>query len=356
MEAAEPPFTNLESNQFPTACRCVVMHHATILLELSMKLSARNLSERVDTLYDAVVVGGGMGGLSAAIYLARYGLKCLVVEKGKGRSIWMQDLRNYVGLDPETSGGSIVKDSTKHALEWGADHLRGFVDEVVDEGDIFSVKVKVGRKNPVEATFKSKYVIAASGVIDVLPELENMQNVFDYAGYTLHVCMICDGFDMWDQKAVLIAGRESQINAAFVLNWFTPYISVLTHGFTVSNEMKAKLADHGYPLYEQKIARFLGEKHKMSGVELEDGSVIEATTGLINMGSIYHNHYLKGINGLEWEGENLVTHDLAQTSHDRIFAIGDLKQGLNQVSIAVADGTKAATQIWRNIRRASAPR
>jgi thioredoxin reductase (NADPH) len=74
------------------------------------------------------------------------------------------------------------------------------------------------------------------------------------------------------------------------------------------------------------------------------------------MGSIYHNHYLKGIEGLEWDGENLVTNDMAKTSHDRIFALGDLKQGLNQVSIAVADGTLAATQIWRNIRRASEPR
>jgi thioredoxin reductase (NADPH) len=59
---------------------------------------------------------------------------------------------------------------------------------------------------------------------------------------------------------------------------------------------------------------------------------------------------------LEWNGENLVTNDMAQTTHERIFALGDLKQGLNQVSIAVADGTLAATQIWRNIRRASPPR
>lgn len=322
-----------------------------------MKLSSKNLAERVDTVYDAIVVGGGMGGLSAAIYLARYGLKCLVIEKGKGRSVWMQDLRNYVGLDPDTSGGAIVNHSTKQAIDWGADHLRGFVEEVTDEGETFAVKVKVGKKDSLYPVFRGKYLIAASGVIDVLPELDNMQNVYDYAGYTLHVCMICDGFDMWDQRAVLIAGTESQINAAFVLNWFTPYISVLTHGLCeVGDEMRQKLAEHGYPLYEQKIAKFLGEKHKMSGVELEDGQVIEATTGLINMGSIYHNHYLKGIEGLEWDGENLVTHDLAQTSHERIFAVGDLKKGLNQVSIAVADGTMAATQIWRNIRRQSEPR
>jgi thioredoxin reductase (NADPH) len=162
---------------------------------------------------------------------------------------------------------------------------------------------------------------------------------------------------MWDQKAVLIASSESQINAAFVLNWFTPYLSILTHGlFPVSDTMKQKLAEHGYPLYEAPIARLVGEDHQLQGIELTDGTRVEATTGLINMGSIYHNHYLKGITGLEWEGENLVTNTMAQTSHDRIFALGDLKKGVNQVSIAVADGTLAATQIWRNIRRASPPR
>ena len=322
-----------------------------------MKLTSKTLDTRVDQVYDAIVVGGGLGGLSAAIYLARYGLKCLVVEKGKGRSLWMQDLRNYLGLPPDTPGRAILNQGTQQAVEWGADYLRGYVEDVVDEGDHLAVQVKVGKADSIYPVFRTKYLIAASGVIDVLPELDNMQNVYDYAGYTLHVCMICDGYDMWDQKAVLIVGKESQINAAFVLDWFTPYISVLTHGLcTVGDEMRAKLADYGFPLYEAPIAKFLGEHHKMSGVELIDGTVIDATTGLINMGSIYHNHYLKGIPNLEWDGENLVTNPMAQTTHERIFALGDLKQGLNQVSVAVADGTLAATQIWRNIRRASPPR
>lgn len=321
-----------------------------------MKLSSKNLETRLDTVYDAIVVGGGMGGLSAAIYLARYGLNCLIVEKGRGRSFWMQDTRNFLGIDPTTPGRNIIDHGTKQAIDWGADHLRGFVESVTDEGDTFAVKVKVGKKDETGSVFRTKYVVAASGIIDVLPQLENMQNVFDYAGYTLHVCMICDGFDMWDQKAVLIAGSEGQINAAFVLNWFTPYISVLTHGlYPVSGEMKQKLAEHGYPLYEQPIAKFHGENHQLSGVELADGTRVEATTGLVGMGSIYHNDYLKGIE-LEYDGQNLVTNEMCQTSHERVFALGDLKRGLNQVSIAVADGTLAATQIWRTIRRAAPPR
>lgn len=322
-----------------------------------MKLSSKNLDTRLDTVYDAIVVGGGMGGLSAAIYLARYGLKCLVIEKGKGRSIWMQDLRNYLGFDPNTPGREILNHGVSQAVDWGADYLRGYVEAVTDEGDTLAVRVKVGKKNSIYPVFRCRYLIAASGVIDVLPQLEDMQNVYDYAGYSLHVCMICDGYDMWDKQSVLIAGSEGQINAAFVLNWFTPYISVLTHGlFEVSEGMKQKLADHGYPLYEAPIRRFVGENHQLSGVELTDGTLVSATTGLVSMGSVYHNHYLKGIAGLEWDGENLITNDMAQTTHERIFALGDLRKGLNQVSIAVADGTLAATQIWRNIRRASPPR
>jgi thioredoxin reductase (NADPH) len=322
-----------------------------------MKLSSKNLSERTDVVYDAIIAGGGTGGLSAAIYLARYGLKCLVIEKGKGRSFWMQELRNFVGVSPETPGRTILTHSVENAIHWGADYLRGYVEEVSDRGETIEVKVKVGKTNSTYPVFSTKYFIAATGIIDHLPELADMQNVYDYAGYTLHVCMICDGFDMWDQKAILIAAREPQIEAAFVLNWFTPYITVLTDGkFEVSEGMRQKLADHGYPLIEKPIAEFLGENHRLAGVKFNDGTTIPATTGLINMGSIYHNQYLKHIPELTWDGENLVTDDFCQTTHPRIFALGDLKKGLNQVSISVADGTLAATKIWRNIRRAAPAR
>jgi thioredoxin reductase (NADPH) len=93
----------------------------------------------------------------------------------------------------------------------------------------------------------------------------------------------------------------------------------------------------------------------MNGVELADGSAVALETGLIAMGSHYHNEYLKGLD-LQWKGGNLVTDSMCRTLHPRLFAVGDLKEGLNQVSIAVADGTLAATAIWRDLRKNSAPR
>ncbi|HEY9647323.1 MAG TPA: NAD(P)/FAD-dependent oxidoreductase, partial [Chroococcidiopsis sp.] len=317
----------------------------------------KNLDQRLDHVYDVIIVGGGAGGLSAAIYLQRYRLSCLVIEKGRGRSFWMQDLRNYLGLPPTTPGRELLKQGQEHALSVGADYLLGYVEDVTDEGDTFAVKVKVGKQTSTYPVFRSKYVVAASGIIDNLPQIDDMQNVFDYAGYNLHVCMICDGYEMADKRCGLFVGSEGAINTAFVLNWFTPYITVFTHGqVEVGAEMRQKLNDFGFPLVEAPIRRFLGHDHEMSGVELADGSTVELETGLIAMGSHYFNDYLKGVSGLEWKGGNLITDSMCRTTHPRIFALGDLKEGINQVSIAVADGTLAATAIWREIRRASPPR
>ncbi|HEY9617902.1 MAG TPA: NAD(P)/FAD-dependent oxidoreductase [Microcoleaceae cyanobacterium] len=321
-----------------------------------MKLSKKNLDQRLDHVYDTIVIGGGAGGLSAGLYLQRYLLSSLVIEKGRGRSFWMQDLRNYLGLPPDTPGRTLLQQGQQHYLSLEGDYLMGFVEEVVDEGETFAVKVKVGKQDSTYPIFRCKYIIAATGIMDHLPKLADMQNVYDYAGYNLHVCMICDGYEMANKRCGLFVNTESGVNTAFVLNWFTPYITVFTQGLCeVKPEVRQKLQDHGYPLIETPIQQFLGHDHEMTGVELTDGTIVELDTGLIAMGAQYHSHYLQGLE-LNWSGGNLVTDGMCRTSHPRIFALGDLKEGINQVSIAVADGTLAATAIWREIRRASSPR
>lgn len=321
-----------------------------------MKLNKQNLQDRDDQIYDAVVVGGGAGGLSAGIYLQRYLLNTLIIDKGKARSLWMQELHNYFGLPPETPGRDVLKQGKEHYLSLDGDWLNGFVEEVVDKGEYFNVRVKIGRRNSVYHSFKTRCLIAASGVIDRLPQLTTMQNVFDYAGYNLHVCLICDGYEVVDQRVGVFGGSEASLGVAEPLSWFTRDIVVFTNGqFDVSSERQKSLTDQGFELVETPIKRFIGENHEMTGVELEDGSSIQLQAGLVSMGSHYHNDYLNGLD-LEYQGGNLITDDMLRTSHPRIFAIGDLKVGMNQVIIAAADGAKAATQIWRDICRAEGSR
>lgn len=321
-----------------------------------MKLTEHALDRQTDRVYDVLVVGGGAAGLSAGLYLQRYLLSTLMVDKGKARSFWMQELHNYLGLPPDTPGRDILQQGKAHYLSLGGDYLNAYVETAIDEGDTFAVKVRIGRKNPTYKTFRSRYLIAASGIIDHLPQLGNMQNVFDYAGHNLHVCLICDGYEMRDQRVGVFASSEGSLQVAFPLGWFTPHITAFTNGaFEVGQELRDRFAAAGYTLNEQPIRQLLGENHQMSGVELADGSTIDLDAGLVSMGSKYHADYLKGIE-LEYNGGNLVTDAVNRTSHPRIFAAGDLKVGTNQVAIAAADGANAATQIWREIRRVEGTR
>lgn len=321
-----------------------------------MQLTKQALSQRTDHVYDVLVVGGGAAGLSAGIYLQRYLLSTLMIDKGKARSFWMQELHNYLGLPSDTTGREILKQGKDHYLSLDGDYLHAYVEEVIDEGETFAVRVRVGRQNPTYEVFRSRYLIAASGIIDHLPQLSNMKNVFDYAGYNLHVCLICDGYEMRDQRAGVFGSNESSLDVAFSLGWFTPHITVFTNGaFEVGPELRDRLTQKGYTLNEQPIHQFLGENHQMSGVELADGSVVELDAGLISMGSKYHADYLNGID-LDYQGGNVMTDTMNRTSHPRIFAVGDLKVGMNQVIVAASDGALAATQIWRDIRRSEGTR
>jgi len=321
-----------------------------------MQLTKQALNQRTAQVYDVLVVGGGAAGLSAGIYLQRYLLSTLIIDKGKARSFWMQELHNYLGLPPDTPGREVLKQGKNHYLDLEGDYLNAFVEEVLDEGETFAVKVRIGRNNPTYEVFRSRFLIAASGIIDHLPQLADMKNVFDYAGHNLHVCLICDGYEMRDQRVGVFASNENNLQVAFPLGWFTPHITLFTNGaFAVGEELRDRLITAGYTINEQPIQQFLGKNHQMSGVELQDGSTVELDAGLISMGSKYHAAYLNGID-LDYQGGNLVTDRMNRTSHPRIFAIGDLKVGLNQVAIAAADGANAATQIWRDIRRTEGTR
>ncbi|MGK7955603.1 MAG: NAD(P)/FAD-dependent oxidoreductase [Crocosphaera sp.] len=315
-----------------------------------MQLSKQKLQENTEKVYDTIVIGGGAGGLSAGIYLQRYLLSSLIIDKGKARSFWMQELHNYLGLPPDTPGRNLLKQGKDHYLSLGGDLLNGYVEEVIDEGDTFLVRVKVGRNDSIYAEFRSKYIIAASGIIDNLPFLDDMQNVYEYAGYNLHVCLICDGYEMVDKKVGIFGKNQRSLEVAFSLGWFTPHITLFTQDmFDVSLQFRERLEDHGYELVEEHIEQFVVENHQMTGVQLMNGSVINLDAGLISMGSQYHSGYLSSID-LQRQGENLVTDRMCRTSHPRIFAIGDLKVGLNQVVIAAADGALAASGIWQEIR------
>lgn len=93
-------------------------------------------------MWDVLVVGGGPAGLSAALFLARAGLKVLVVDGGRSKIQPVSRVPNYPGLLDEPSGEELLGRLRAHAERYGAEVRTGFIQEVRDLGGVFEVRVE----------------------------------------------------------------------------------------------------------------------------------------------------------------------------------------------------------------------
>lgn len=119
-------------------------------------------------MYDVAVVGGGPAGASAAIFLAKAGMKTLVVDNDKGqtRRAWMD---NHYGFDQGISGPDLVEAGRRQAEKQGAEWVVGQVVQVNREGDGFTLTTEDGK------AFQAKQVILATGAAMALAESLNLE-------------------------------------------------------------------------------------------------------------------------------------------------------------------------------------
>ncbi len=137
--------------------------------------------------YDCLIVGGGPAGLTAAIYLARYRRRVLVVDSGQSRAAWIPKTHNYPGFEDGISGKALLSKLREQAEEYGAEFQNAEVTSLKNEGDGFAA-IAEGK------TIRAKRVIMATGIVDETPELPGLHEAV-YEG-ALRFCPICDGYEV----------------------------------------------------------------------------------------------------------------------------------------------------------------
>lgn len=95
-------------------------------------------------MWDVLVVGGGPSGLSAALFLARAGLKVLVLDGGHSKIKQVSRVPNYPGLLDEPLGEELLERLKEHARRYGAEIQKGVVKGVRDLGGVFEVETEEG--------------------------------------------------------------------------------------------------------------------------------------------------------------------------------------------------------------------
>ena len=291
--------------------------------------------------HDAVVIGGGPAGLSAALWLARYRRDVLVVDSGEYRSGMVERSHGYLGRDPQVPTDLLARGREELAAYGTAAYRRGTVVELT--GEIGDFRLRLDDGSQVGAL----RVVLATGVVDELPPVGG---VAEHYGASLFHCPACDGYEARDQDVVALGWDVQLVGfATTLLNWARS-VTIVTAGrrFEGDEECRAPLAEHGVEVVEEAAEELCGPRGDLSGVRLESGRVLPATLAFF---SVAHRSRLGLAPACRTDEDGCFTvNDKGETSVPGIYAAGDVVPGLHLVSVAAGKGVAAGVACAQSLQ------
>lgn len=296
-------------------------------------------------IYDVLIIGGGPGGYTAALYAARSGLETLVLERlaAGGQMALTEQVDNYPGFDEGIDGFTLGKKMQESAHRFGAKTVYGEVQCVQLAGQVKEVQTDQG-------TFYGRTVILATGAN---PRKLGLPMEEELTGKGVHYCAACDGMFYRGKTVVLVGGGNSAVADALTLSRVAKKV-IMVHR---RDSLRAsKVYDESLANAENLEIRWnsqvtaLHHHNRLDGVTLKDNVTGEEEhlpcDGLfVSIGRQPASELFSGQVELDEKGY-VIADETTRTNLPGVYAVGDVRtKAVRQIVTATADGAVAAHEI-----------
>lgn len=293
---------------------------------------------------DCLIAGGGPAGLTAALYLARFRRRVLLIDGGSPRAAWIPESHNIPFFAHGIAGPEIVRRAQETLRAYDVPRLSGAVTALRRDGDGFAAEAL---ENGAARAVRARFVVLATGAVDVEPDLPDTPDAVRRG--LVRYCPICDGYESRGLRlAVLGQGDKAVGEAAFLKRSYSGDVTVLTLGADLPAPARARAAEAGVPVITAPI----------EGLEVADGRIAAVQAGgrvhgfdvvYSALGLTYRTALADGL-GAAKDAAGALTVDLhGQTGVDGLYAAGDVAAGLDQVVVGMAKAAIAATAIHNRL-------
>lgn len=295
--------------------------------------------------YDAVVVGEGPAGITAAMYLARSGCSVLMFEQltPGGQILLTEVLENYPGFPKAIKGYELADLFVEQISEYAIDKPFGEISSISGEAGHFIIKAEAN-----ETEYHCKTVIVCSGAkhrVLGLPK-EN-----EFIGKGVSYCAICDGNFYRNQEVAVVGGGNSALEESLYLAKIASKVHIIHRrdtfrGAKIYQDKLAAMPEKVVMHMDSVVSELMGEE-SMTGIGIRNvktgETAILPVEGLfVYVGFIPNTGFLPA-DILKDEQGFIITDTEMRTNIPGIFAAGDIRSKLcRQVITAAGDGATAA--------------
>jgi thioredoxin reductase (NADPH) len=294
-------------------------------------------------LYDLAIIGGGPGGLSAAIYAMRAALKTILIEKGvPGGQLNLSDsVENYPGFE-NISGSELAMKFAQHARVYGTEELNDEVTVIEPGLEFHTVRTAGGKE------IRTHAVILAPGG---RPRELNISGENEYYGKGVSYCAVCDGFFFRGKNIVVVGGGDTACEEGLYLAKLAAKVylvhrrDALRASMILQKRVEAECKME--VLWNTIVTEIKANTDGVNAVTLQDTQTgdtrdLPIDGVFIFIGFDPNNQLVPA--GIRMSPEGfVVTNDQCATNIDGIYVVGDLRERYaRQIVLAAADGCMAA--------------
>lgn len=289
-------------------------------------------------LTDALIIGGGPAGLMAAVYLARFRRRVIVLDSGKSRAALIPRTHNAPAFPDGIEGEALLERLRVQATEFGAEHIAATAERVrLREDGGFLVETEDGR-------FEARTLLIATGVINVELPLDDHDDAVR-AGL-LRYCPICDAHEVKDKRIAIVGNSARSAGEVDFLRTYSQDVSLVA----ASEEAADVFAGAGCE--NRGVASRIAPNGHGVAITMTDGAVESFDTMYSCLGVIPQTALAEQL-GIQLAQEKTIETDRRQqTSVDGAYAAGDVVHALDQIAVAFGHAAIAATAMHNRLREA----
>ena len=301
-------------------------------------------------IYDAIIIGSGPAGMTAAIYAARREMKTLVIGKELGGQVmWASEIENYPGFK-KIDNYELISKMQEQVMSLGVEIKMEEIKKIEkEEKEIFNLQTN-------KETFRAKTVIIAMGLS---PRRLAIPGEEEFTGKGISYCANCDGPFYKGKDVAVVGGGNSALDAAEVLSKIAKKVYLIHRrqefrAFeALIDEVKEK--ENIELVLDSEIKEIKGQDKvdevKVANKKTEEEKNLKVEGVFIEIGRIAHTDLVEGLADRD-EASQIRVDEKQMTKTPGLFAAGDVVSGeFKQITIASGEATIAALAAYQYLQQ-----